>query len=80
MTIENFVSSWLGWITQMRLSMPVMALVNSIVFDKMTRRQQVPQASQQANSEREDGSQSDLSLADILSNDRFVFFFGGFLV
>lgn len=64
----------------MRLSMPVMALVNSIVFDKMTRRQQVPQASQQANSEREDGSQSDLSLADILSNDRFVFFFGGFLV
>lgn len=74
------MSSWLGWITQMRLSMPVMALVNSIVFDKMTRRQQVPQASQQANSEREDGSQSDLSLADILSNDRFVFFFGGFLV
>lgn len=59
--------AWLNWVTQMKLQMPVMALLNALVFDKTTRRQLHHEAASPG--EKGKGQPAGPSLTNMLDNE-----------
>lgn len=71
---EAIVKGWLTWVTHMKLEMPIIVLLNTLVFDKMLRKQ-LANGTQQSQSEGtldKQQQQSMPSLADIISNERYA--------
>lgn len=72
LTFDAIAGGWLAWITQMKLQMPIIALLKALIFEKMTRRQ----ITYEDNSLRDDNSARKIyphlnsSLTDMMSNDR----------
>jgi hypothetical protein len=69
---ETIVGGSLSWFTQMKLEMPVIALLNALVFEKTTRRQLVHGKSQANGGNEKEEQQPGPSLTDMISNDRYV--------
>ncbi|RFU80780.1 abc bile acid transporter [Trichoderma arundinaceum] len=73
--METVTANWLHWVTQMRLQMPVIALLNALVFEKNMRRQSIHETAEppdQTKGRKKKGQQtasSSSSLADIITND-----------
>lgn len=69
--VESFASQWLNWISQMKLSMPVIALLNGLVFEKMTRLPKQGKVPRDEDGETLDASApTNISLGDLLSNHK----------
>lgn len=72
--LETIMVNWLTWVTQMRLQMPIIALLNTLLFEKNMRKQLMHEESSRQVKDGKDKSQHLLpsSLTDMISNDRCV--------
>ncbi|KAH6606189.1 abc bile acid transporter [Trichoderma cornu-damae] len=74
LTMETVTTNWLIWVTQMKLEMPVIALLNTLIFEKHMRRPLPHEAEQspdqtRGGQTRDQQSASPSSLTDMISND-----------
>lgn len=68
--VEAFSKSWLVWVTQMRLQIPIEGLLKAFVFEKTTRKKLGSRISPSKNTKAgEQASQEKLSLTDVITND-----------
>lgn len=68
--VEAFSKSWLVWITQMRLQIPIEGLLKAFVFEKKTRKKLGSKFSSSKSTKAGDSaSQEKLSLTDVITND-----------
>lgn len=68
--VETVANSWLIWVTQMKLQIPIESLLKAMIFDKMARRPLATQSDAESGSKTGTNSESSekLSLTDLLSN------------
>lgn len=71
---ETIISGWLSWVTQWKLQMPMIALLNALTLGKTTRRQLAYEtaSSLERNCEKKQDQQSGPSLTNMINNDRFA--------
>lgn len=62
--IETVSTSWVIWVSQMRLHLPAEQMLKTFIFEKSTRRQLIAETSQSIS-----GQQDSPSLTDLVSND-----------
>ncbi|KAL7790293.1 ABC transporter [Trichoderma ceciliae] len=73
--VETTTANWLTWVTQMRLQMPIIALLNTLIYEKNMRRQLIcgdAQSLDLIKDGKKRGRQpvsSPISLTDMITND-----------
>ncbi|KAJ3493432.1 hypothetical protein NLG97_g4735 [Lecanicillium saksenae] len=66
--VETFSKSWLTWVTQMRLQIPIEGMLKTLVLEK-TARSKLSGENNSANGKNESAPTEKLSLTDLVTND-----------